>query len=243
MGCWGRSVYLFFAVLCERWVDDSSSSSSSEPDSLSCLERFFSFSRTCRGNQAPSHHFAPAFGDKNVMVPFFGRHSSTDLFEVGELDELHGHLRVLQLHSFAHSGLGVCRGQTDQSLQRTGRHWGGLRGQKGREQGQRANSWSEHIREQQLYIGKMVFLTQNCWIHLFCLSSLTIVCITELALHTNTGVFNYSGCQSGSHCDSLLGHLKETEPWFKLLVTPALFLLCQVKMSAVKTGSVQVSTT
>lgn len=64
----------------------------------------------------------------------------------------------------------------------------------------------------------------------------------ELALHTNTGV-NYSGCQSGSHCDGLLGHFKETEPLFKLLVTSVLFRLCQVKMSAVKTGTLQVSTT
>lgn len=50
----------------------------------------------------------------------------TNLFKVGELDQLHGHLRVLQLHSFAHAGLGVGRGQTDHGLQRSGRHWRGL---------------------------------------------------------------------------------------------------------------------
>lgn len=44
------------------------------------------------------------------------------LFEVRKLDELHGNLGVLQLYGFAHSGLGVCRGQTDQSLERTGCH-------------------------------------------------------------------------------------------------------------------------
>lgn len=53
--------------------------------------------------------------------------SSTDLFEVGELDELHGHLRVLQLDGFAHSGFGMSRGQTDQSLQCSGCHRRGLR--------------------------------------------------------------------------------------------------------------------
>lgn len=58
---------------------------------------------------------------------FHSADSSTDLFEVGKLDELHSHLRVLQLHGFAHAGLGVCCGQTDQGLQRTGRHWRGLR--------------------------------------------------------------------------------------------------------------------
>lgn len=67
------------------------------------------------------------WGKKNI-VPLLSRRSSrTDLFKVSKLDELHGHLRVLQLHGFAHSGLGVCRGQTNQGLQRTGRHRRGLR--------------------------------------------------------------------------------------------------------------------
>ncbi len=36
------------------------------------------------------------------------------------------------------------------------------------------------------------------------------------------------------HCHGLLGHLNRTEPSLMLLVTPVLFLLWQVKMSAVK---------
>lgn len=43
-----KNPYLFLPALCERRVTDTSSSSSSESDSLSFLERFFSFSRTCR---------------------------------------------------------------------------------------------------------------------------------------------------------------------------------------------------
>lgn len=43
-----RNPHLFLPALCERWVTNASSSSSSESDSLSFLERFFSFSRTCR---------------------------------------------------------------------------------------------------------------------------------------------------------------------------------------------------
>lgn len=60
------------------------------------------------------------------------------LFEVSKLDELYGHLGVLQLYGFAHSGLGVCRGQTDQSLERTGRHGWGLR----RERRKKMVRWS-----------------------------------------------------------------------------------------------------
>lgn len=54
-----------------------------------------------------------------------------DLFEVGELDQLHGDLRVLQLHGLAHACLGVRRGEADQRLQSTGRHWRGLEGKGG----------------------------------------------------------------------------------------------------------------
>lgn len=55
-----------------------------------------------------------------------------NLFEVGELNQLHSHLCVLELHSFAHTGLGMGRGQTDQSLQSPDGHRGGLvEGEKG----------------------------------------------------------------------------------------------------------------
>lgn len=54
------------------------------------------------------------------------RRSVADLFEVGVLDELHGHLRVFQLHRFANPGLSVRCGETDQGLQRAGSHWRGL---------------------------------------------------------------------------------------------------------------------
>ena len=37
-----------------------------------------------------------------------------------------------------------------------------------------------------------------------------------------------------AHCHGLLGRLNGTEPSFMFLVTPMLFLLRQVKMSAVK---------
>lgn len=53
----------------------------------------------------------------------------TNLFKVGKLDELHSHLSVLQLHSFAHTGLGMRRGQTDQGLQSTSSHRRGLGGE------------------------------------------------------------------------------------------------------------------
>lgn len=36
-----------------------------------------------------------------------------------------------------------------------------------------------------------------------------------------------------SHCHGSLGHLNRIEPSLLLLVTPALFLRCQVKMAAV----------
>lgn len=40
----------------------------------------------------------------------------TNLLKVGELDQLHGNLGVLQLHRLAHAGLGVRRGEADQGL-------------------------------------------------------------------------------------------------------------------------------
>lgn len=61
-----------------------------------------------------------------ILLNCFVRETGGNLFEVGELDQLHGHFRVLQLHSFAHAGFGVRRGQTDQRLQRSGRDGGGL---------------------------------------------------------------------------------------------------------------------
>lgn len=76
--------------------------------------------------------FTPETHQRSALQQASG--SSTDLFEVGELDELHGHLRVLQLDGFAHSGFGMSRGQTDQSLQRSGCHRRGLRRRKKEEE-------------------------------------------------------------------------------------------------------------
>ncbi len=54
-----------------------------------------------------------------------------------------------------------------------------------------------------------------------------------------TGVNNemndgWSPFRSLSHCHGLLGHLNRLEPSLTLLLTPVLFLLCQVKVSAEK---------
>lgn len=68
----------------------------------------------------------------NLKIPVFilltAQWMGTNLFEVGKLDELHRHFRVLQLHSFAHAGLGVCGGQTDERLQCSGCYRGSLEG-------------------------------------------------------------------------------------------------------------------
>lgn len=122
-----RNPHLFLPALCERWVTNTSASSSSESDSLSFLERFFSFSRTCTmrsASVAQPHHGCFRQNSSSCCCP-------SDLFEVGVLDELHGHLRVFQLHSFAHPGLGVRCGETDQGLQSTGSHRRGLAGWEG----------------------------------------------------------------------------------------------------------------
>lgn len=86
--------------------------------------------------------FTPETHQRSALQQASG--SSTDLFEVGELDELHGHLRVLQLDGFAHSGFGMSRGQTDQSLQCSGCHRRGLRRTRRKEV--RVSYHPQHIR-------------------------------------------------------------------------------------------------
>ena len=67
-------VYLFLAVFCEGSVADSSSSSS-EPESLSFLERFFSFSRTCRTQQASEMSFVRKTSPRrHIIALLFSRH-------------------------------------------------------------------------------------------------------------------------------------------------------------------------
>lgn len=132
-GRWGAD--LFVAVFCERWVGGAAaSSSSSEPESRSFLERFLSFSKTCEKGAEIScttlHSGSKRYRYIYIFFLIFCSWNSAwisaNLFEVGKLDELHGHFRVLQLHSFAHAGLGMRRGQTDQCLQCSGRDGGGL---------------------------------------------------------------------------------------------------------------------
>lgn len=55
-----------------------------------------------------------------------GKHPNPHLFEVSVLDQLHSFLCILQVHSLAHAGLGMGRGQPNQGFQGPGCNWGGL---------------------------------------------------------------------------------------------------------------------
>lgn len=59
--------------------------------------------------------------------PLTSKHLNPHLLEVSILNQLHSFLRILQVHSLAHAGLGMGRGQANQSFQCPGSNWRCLR--------------------------------------------------------------------------------------------------------------------
>lgn len=74
---------------------------------------------TARGGCEAKHQW---FLQKDLSAKDLNPH----LFEVSVLDQLHSFLCILQVHSLAHAGLGMGRGQPNQGFQGPGCNWGGL---------------------------------------------------------------------------------------------------------------------